>query len=54
MAEVPDPEERLRLQAIPTGLTIPDPDVDSLVSWGERLVRDNPTIRSMAATKAGI
>lgn len=41
-----DPEVRRRLQAIPTGLTIPDKDVDLLVEWGERLVVENPDIRA--------
>jgi NTE family protein len=46
LSDVADPEIRKRLQAIPTGLTIPDQDVDTLVSWGKRLVLENPEIRS--------
>jgi NTE family protein len=49
LASIPDPRERERLQAIPTGLTIPDEDVDLLVSSGEQLVRQNDTIRKLIA-----
>jgi NTE family protein len=49
LSGIDDPVERARLEAIPTGLTIPDADVDALVSFGERIVRDNPTIRAVAA-----
>ncbi|HXT80273.1 MAG TPA: patatin-like phospholipase family protein [Acetobacteraceae bacterium] len=41
LADVKDSVERARLQAIPTGLTIPKEDADSLVTYGEALVRDN-------------
>jgi len=47
LAGIPDPPTRQRLQAIPTGLTIPDEDVDALVSAGESLVRQNPKIRDL-------
>jgi NTE family protein len=47
LAGIPDPQERQRLQAIPTGLTIPDADVDALVSSGEKLVQQNTKIREM-------
>ena len=47
LANIPDPEERQRRQAIPTGLTIPDEDVDLLVSAGEQLVQQNGTIRGL-------
>ncbi len=46
---IEDPVWRARLQAIPTGLTIPDADVDALVQYGEQLVRDHPRIRALAA-----
>jgi NTE family protein len=49
LSGIDDPEARARLEAIPTGLTIPDADVDALVEFGERLVRDDPTIRAVAA-----
>jgi NTE family protein len=39
LASIPDPQLRARLQAIPTGLTIPDEDVDELVASGEQLVQ---------------
>lgn len=45
LARITDPAVRARLQAIPTGLTIPREDVDLLVLWGERLVREDPNIR---------
>src|SRR6516165_459549 len=47
LASIPDPQERQRLQAIPTGLTIPDEDVDLLVSAGESLVQGNDAIRAL-------
>jgi hypothetical protein len=47
LASIPDPQRRQRLQAIPTGLTIPDTDVDALVSAGEQLVQQNPGIREL-------
>jgi NTE family protein len=47
LAGIPDSQERQRLQAIPTGLTIPDEDVDLLVSSGEHLVQQNDTIRRL-------
>jgi NTE family protein len=53
LASIPDPEERRRLQAIPTGLTIPAEDVDRLVSSGEHLVRQNETIRGLISDLDG-
>jgi NTE family protein len=47
LAGIPDPQMRQRLQSIPTGLTIPDEDVDALVSSGEQLVQQNPKIREL-------
>jgi NTE family protein len=47
LANIPDPQMRQRLQSIPTGLTIPDEDVDALVSSGEQLVQQNPKIRDL-------
>src|SRR5271165_4613744 len=47
LASIPDPQERQRLQAIPTGLTIPDEDIDLIVSSGEHLVQQNETIRGL-------
>jgi hypothetical protein len=37
------------LQAVRTGLTIPNQDVDSLIAWGQRLILDNPAIRKAVA-----
>jgi NTE family protein len=53
LASIPDPQERQRLQAIPTGLTIPDQDVDALVSAGEQLVQHNATIRGLISDLDG-
>jgi NTE family protein len=49
LASIPDPQLRQRLQAIPTGLTIPDADVDALVGSGESLVQQNSQIRALIA-----
>jgi NTE family protein len=53
LASIPDPQERQRLQAIPTGLTIPDEDVDLLVSSGEQLVQHNATIGGLISDLDG-
>jgi len=53
LASIPDPQERQRLQAIPTGLTIPDADVDQLVSSGEHLVQQNEVIRGLISDLDG-
>lgn len=47
LSAIPDPVERERLQAIRTGLTIPDADVDLLVSYGSKLVRESPEIAAL-------
>jgi NTE family protein len=53
LASISDPQERQRLQAIPTGLTIPDADVDALVSSGEKLVQQNLQIRELISDLDG-
>jgi len=53
LASIPDPQERQRLQSIPTGLTIPDEDVDLLASSGEQLVQQNDTIRRLISDLDG-
>ena len=53
LAGIPDPQERQRLQAIPTGLTIPDADVAALVSSGEQLVQQNSAIRELISDLDG-
>jgi NTE family protein len=53
LASIPDAEKRQRLQAIPTGLTIPDEDVDLLVSSGEQLVQQNGAIRQLVSDLDG-
>ena len=50
---IDDPVWRQRLSAIPTGLTIPDADVDALVEYGERRVSRHPGIGAIAA-EAGV
>src|SRR5580700_1499607 len=47
LEDIPDPQVRARLQAIPTGLTIPPEDVALLVSSGEQAVQQNPRIRAL-------
>ncbi|BDG73442.1 patatin-like phospholipase family protein [Roseomonas fluvialis] len=49
LSAIDDPTWRARLGAIPTGLTIPDADVDALVQYGEQLVREHPVVRATAA-----
>jgi NTE family protein len=49
LSAIDDPTWRARLESIPTGLTIPDADVDALVEYGEQLVRQHPVIRATAA-----
>jgi hypothetical protein len=44
MTGIADDAERQRLQAIPTGLTIPDADVDALVAEGAKLIQANPVL----------
>ena len=53
LASIPDPQERQRLQAIPTGLTIPDEDIDLLVSAGESLVQRNDAIHGLISDLDG-
>jgi len=53
LGSIPDPQERQHLQAIPTGLTIPDQDVDLLVSSGEQLVQQNSKIRELISDLGG-
>jgi hypothetical protein len=54
LASIPDPQKRQRLQAIPTGLTIPDEDIDLLVASGERLVQQNAKIRELISGLDGL
>jgi NTE family protein len=49
LSAIDDPTWRARLGSIPTGLTIPDADVDALVQYGEQLVREHPALRAVAA-----
>lgn len=49
LAGVQDPARRERLQAIRTGLTIPDADVDALMAEGESLIQTNPTLLDLTS-----
>jgi NTE family protein len=53
LSAIADPKLRARLQAIPTGLTIPDADVDALVSAGEALVQTNAQLRGLLGGAGG-
>ena len=44
LSAIADPAEREKLQHIPTGLTIPDADVDQLVAAGEKQVRESKAL----------
>lgn len=46
LADHPEPAIRARLQAVPTGLTIPREDSDLLVAAGERMARDSTDLRA--------
>lgn len=48
LSDIADPVWRERLSSIPTGLTIPNEDVDTLVRYGEQLVRTNPAVLAIA------
>jgi len=50
LADIPDPALRKRLQDIPTGLTIPDRDVDLLENAGQGLVFNSPEIKQFGAS----
>lgn len=54
LSGIDDPVWRARLEAIPTGLTIPDADVDALVQYGEQLVRQHPAILAIAGAAGGV
>lgn len=48
LSNIPDPEVRARLQAIPTGLTLADDDVDALVEAGRNAVLSSDTVADWA------
>ena len=52
LANIENPAWRDRLSSIPTGLTIPDADVDALLQYGEALLRDNPAIAKIVSEVA--
>lgn len=49
LADYPDAAIRARLQAVPTGLTIPRGDVDLLLAAGERMARESAELRAFIA-----
>jgi NTE family protein len=53
LGEVSDPALRARLQAIPTGLTIPREDVDALVAQGEAAMRGNRDLLALIEPRPG-
>jgi NTE family protein len=53
LAGIPDPQVRQRLQTTPTGLTIPDEDVDLLVNSGKHLVQQNDALRDLISDLDG-
>jgi hypothetical protein len=44
LQEIADPQLRERLARVPTGLTIPDKDVDQLIEVGADEVRNSPEL----------
>ncbi|MGH6883170.1 MAG: hypothetical protein ACREFM_19765, partial [Hypericibacter sp.] len=50
LQEIADPALRARLAAIPTGLTIPDADVDQLVEVGATEVKNSPELAAFRAS----
>jgi len=46
---ISDPVVRARLLATPLALTLPNEEVDLLVEWGQRVVRDDPQIKKFLA-----
>jgi NTE family protein len=53
LADHPDPAIRQRLRRIPTGLTLPEEDVDLLVAAGETVIRGNQAIAAFLGAPAG-
>lgn len=49
LRDIPDARVRQHLLATPLGLTLPDADIDLLVTWGERVVQAHPAIRRFLA-----
>jgi hypothetical protein len=54
LRDLADGEARSRLAAIPTGLTISDPDVDALVKAGRDAVLCDTEMRTFFASQPGI
>lgn len=52
LADVRDPAVRQRLQRIPTGLTLPDKDIEDLISAGEDAVKNSPELQALLAKDA--
>lgn len=47
LRDLPDPELRSRLQAVPTGFSLTPEQVDELVDAGRRLLRENPEFQAL-------
>jgi hypothetical protein len=47
LAGIEDAQTRERLEKIPTGLTIDDPDVDALVAAGQEQIKKSPEIMTV-------
>ena len=54
LGKIEDPNERARLEHIPTGLTLDREDVDRLAAAGEALVRNSPLLRDFENSLADI
>jgi NTE family protein len=53
LGEIADPAERVRLERIRTGLTLPNADVDMLAAAGETLVRGSPVMQAFDDSLGG-
>jgi NTE family protein len=53
LSAITDASEREKLQHIPTGLTIPDTDVDELVAAGEKQVRESKVLSGFRDSLSG-
>jgi len=47
LRDLPDPEMRARLEAVPTGFSLSPEQVDELVDAGRRLLRENPEFKAL-------
>ena len=54
LADLADGEQRTKLAAIPTGLTIADDDVDALIAAGHDAVLCDPDMRRFFSQQPGV